>query len=112
MDGRNLEIHIYTYNYLIIKNDHFMKRILFLAFLAIGIASCETPQPATGTTDDTSTSGGTGSGTTGSGTTGSGTTGSGTTGSGTTGTGSGTTGSGTGTGTGSGTDTTTTKKPQ
>lgn len=67
-----------------------MKSIIFLAFLAIGIASCETPQPATGTTDDSTTSGTTGSGT-GSGTTGSGST-------------------GTGTGTGSRTDTTTTKK--
>ena len=73
----------------VIQNDQFMKSIIFLALLTIGIASCETPQPATGTTDETT------SPTTGSGT-------------GTTGT-TGTSGTDTST-TGSGTDTTTTKR--
>lgn len=47
-----------------------MKSIIFLAMLVIGIASCETPQPATGNTDETTNPTGTsGTGTTGSGTT-------------------------------------------
>ena len=79
-----------------------MKSIILLAMLVVGIASCETPQPATGTDETTTptTTGVTGSDTT---TT---TTGSGTTGSGTTGTGSGTDTSSKGTGR----DTTTTKR--
>lgn len=31
-----------------------MKSILFMAMLIVGLAACETPQPATGTTDDNS----------------------------------------------------------
>lgn len=34
-----------------------MKSIILLAMLVIGIASCETPQPATGTDDTTTQSG-------------------------------------------------------